>query len=119
MLYWFARISALLAIGFISLFALDSFESGPSISDQLMHFGMHLIPSLILLVVFFLACFFEKLGGIIYMLVGLGLAPVIYLHNYSINHSIWTSLGVIALINLPFILIGFAFWNRGRLKTRQ
>lgn len=116
-LYWFARITALLAIGFISMFALDSFESGQSISDQLLHFGLHLFPSLILLGVFGLACYFEKLGGLVFMLIGIGLAPVIYMHNYSLNHSLWISLEVVALINLPFVLIGFAYWRRGRLKT--
>lgn len=46
--HWLPRILCILAILFISMFALDSFEKGLSIGQQSAQFLKHLIPSLIL-----------------------------------------------------------------------
>jgi hypothetical protein len=118
-LYWIARIGSVLAIGFIGMFALDSFENSLPLSDQIVHLGMHLIPVLVLFFVFLLACFWERVGGIFYILIGLGLAPGIYLNNYALNHSVWISLGIIAVINLPFFLVGLVFFRRGVLRAKS
>ncbi|MCU0368442.1 MAG: hypothetical protein MUF39_06395, partial [Cyclobacteriaceae bacterium] len=46
--YWASRVLGILAILFISLFALDAFGSGLSIWQQIGGFLIHMIPSLAL-----------------------------------------------------------------------
>ena len=117
-IYWLPRIICIAAILFISMFAADAFESKLTIWQQLGHFFMHLIPSFILLGILLVAWKWEIIGGIIFMLIGLGFTPFIYAHNYQMNHSVWISLGIIALITFPFIVVGALFlvsnWQRKR-----
>ena len=102
------RVLSILAIGFVSLFALDSFEHG-TIGEQILAFLMHIIPSFVLIIILVIAWKWELIGGIMYILLGLALSPFIYSHNYRMNHSVWMSLEVIALITFPFILAGILF----------
>lgn len=107
--HWLPRILCIMAILFISLFALDAFSYGESTWDQILGFLMHLIPSFVLIGILLIAWKWEKIGGIIFILLGLGLSPFIFKHNYAMNNSISMSLGVIALITLPFVLVGILF----------
>jgi len=91
------------------MFALDAFEPGLTIWQQIGAFAMHLIPSIILLILLLVAWKRELLGGIIFLLIGLGLSPVIYTHNYSMNHSVWISISIILLITFPFVVVGVLF----------
>lgn len=109
LLFWLPRILCILAILFISLFALDSFDPGLTFRQQLTGFLMHMIPSLVLLGILVLAWKRELWGGIIFILLGLGFSPFIYSHNFSMNHSFWASFRVLLLITLPFVLIGALF----------
>lgn len=108
-IHWAPRIISILAIGFITMFATDAFNSPETFTNQLKDFFIHLIPTFILLGILLLAWKKELWGGIVFAALGLGLAPFIYLHNFSLNHSILTSLSVILVINGPFILTGFLF----------
>jgi hypothetical protein len=105
------RLLSICAIGFVSLFALDSFEHG-TISEQIFAFLMHMIPSFVLMIILAIAWKWELIGGFLYMFLGIALSPFIFMHNYRMNHSIWISLEVIALITFPFILAGNLFvWS--------
>jgi len=53
--YWLPRILCILAILFISLFALDSFDPELSLYKQLSGFLMHMIPSFILVALLIVA----------------------------------------------------------------
>jgi hypothetical protein len=108
-LYWTPRIICILAILFISLFAADSFGPGRTLWQQLGAFFVHLIPSFILLVFLLVAWKWELIGGIIFTAVGIGFSPVIYMKNYGMNHSVWMSLGIILMINFPFVVVGILF----------
>ncbi|MDO9258074.1 MAG: hypothetical protein Q7U54_21365 [Bacteroidales bacterium] len=107
--HWLPRIICILAILFISMFALDAFAPGLTIWEQLGAFAMHLIPSFILLAILIVAWKWELVGGIIFALLGLGLSPFIFMHNYEMNHSVGMSLGIIALITFPFFCVGILF----------
>ncbi|MBT8311036.1 MAG: hypothetical protein HKO72_03050 [Flavobacteriaceae bacterium] len=107
--HWLPRILCILAILFISLFALDAFSHGESTWDQIIGFLMHLIPSFVLIGILLVAWKWEKIGGIIFILLGLGLSPFIFNHNYAMNNSISMSLGIIALITIPFMVLGILF----------
>jgi len=116
LIFLLPRIICILAIVFISIFAFDAFDPDLTIWKQIQSFAMHLIPSFVLLLILLIAWKWELIGGIIFVLIGLGLSPVIYIHNYHMNGSVWMSLGVISMITLPFILVGVLFmlshWNK-------
>lgn len=108
-IYWLPRIISILAIAFISVFALDAFDPSLSIWRQLQNFAMHLIPSFILLLILLIAWKWELVGGIIFLAIGLVFTPIIYMHNFRMNGSVLMSLGVIMTITFPFILVGSLF----------
>ncbi len=115
-IYWLPRIICIAAILFISMFALDSFEPRLTIWQQLGHFFMHLIPSFVLLAFLLIAWKWEKIGGIIFLLIGLGFTPLIFMHNYHMNHSVWISLSIILTITMPFVVVGILFMVSNSLK---
>ena len=118
-LHWSPRIVGILAILFISVFALDAFEPGRTLWQQLAAFLIHLIPSFVLFLVLLIAWKREKLGGIIFLVLGLGLSPIVFIHNYQMNHSVWLSLGIIAAITLPFVLTGALFMANHYYRKRN
>jgi hypothetical protein len=107
--HWLPRIICILAILFISLFALDAFAPGLTLWQQIGAFLMHLIPSFILLALLVVAWKWELTGGIIFSLIGLALSPLVYIHNYEMNHSVGMSLGIISMITFPFVVVGILF----------
>ena len=109
LIYWLPRIICILAISFVSIFALDAFDPSLTFWQQLQGFAMHLIPSFILLLILLIAWKWELIGGIIFLLIGIGLSPFIFIHNYRMNGSLSMSLWVIIMITFPFILVGILF----------
>jgi hypothetical protein len=107
--HWLPRIICILAILFISLFALDAFEPELTIWQQIGAFLVHLIPSFILLVLLIVTWKWEFIGGIIFTLIGLGFSPFIFMHNYKMNQSVLMSLGIILAITIPFVIVGILF----------
>lgn len=103
------RILCMLAILFISVFALDALDPELSLWQQIVGFLIHLIPSFILIAILVLAWKREFIGGIIFILLGLGFSPIIYSHNYKMNQSFGLSLLIISLITLPFVIVGILF----------
>lgn len=103
------RILCIMAIIFVSLFALDSFNSEKTLFKQIQEFLIHLIPSVVLLGILILAWKKELIGGILFILIGLVFSPWLFIRNYQINHSVWTSLEVVLLISVPFIVVGLLF----------
>lgn len=117
-LYWSPRVLAILAILFVSLFALDAFHPGKPLTQQLADFLIHLIPSFVLLAVLLLAWKRELAGGIIFALIGLIMSPVVFMHNYRMNNSIGMSLFVILIITIPFLVVGGLFiWSHFRREA--
>lgn len=108
-LHWLPRILCILAILFVSLFAADAFESGLTVWQQLLGFIIHLIPSFILLAVLIIAWKWEYVGGIIFTIIGLGLSPLVFIHNHDMNNSIWMSLLIVLTITFPFVIVGVLF----------
>jgi len=108
-LHWLPRIICILAILFVSMFALDSFASGLTIWQQLAAFAMHLVPSFVLIVFLIVAWKWEFIGGIIFLTIGLAMSPFIFNMNYHRTNSIEVSLGIILMITFPFIVVGVLF----------
>ena len=118
-IFWAPRILSILAISFISIFALDAFQPDMTLWEQLRDFLMHLVPSFILLAILLVAWKWELIGGIIFVAIGLVLTPLIYIHNYNMNGSVWMSLGIIMLITFPFILMGVLFLLDYKINKKQ
>jgi len=108
-LHWTPRIISILAILFVSIFALDAFDSNQSIWQQIGAFLIHLIPTYVLLAILLIAWKWELAGGIIFSIISIGFTPFIYHHNFSMNHSVWMSIEIILMITFPFILVGVLF----------
>ena len=117
-IHWSPRVLCILAILFISIFALDSFTPEKTIWQQLEAFFIHLTPSYILLSLLLVAWKWEYVGGFIFILIGLVFSPIIFLHNYNMNHSIWMSLGIIMTITIPFVVVGILFIWSSKIKKR-
>lgn len=118
--HWLPRIICILAILFVSMFALDAFAPGLTIWQQLGAFFMHLIPSFVLLAFLIVAWKWEFIGGIIFTVIGLGLSPFIYLLNHSRNHfTVGTSLGIVMMITFPFVVVGILFIISHFLKKKE
>jgi len=118
-IHWTPRFLCILAILFVSMFALDSFDSKFTVWQQLQAFFIHLIPSYILIIILIIAWKREFWGGLILMVIALGFTPSIFIHNYHNNHSIWISLSIILMINFPFILTGALFMTSHFLKKKN
>lgn len=119
LLHWAPRIVCILAILFISLFALDAFEPGRSLGQQLGAFLMHMIPTFVLTILLLIAWKWEMIGGIIFTIIGIVMSPFIYQHNYRMNNSFWVSLEVILVITFPFIVVGALFITESIMKGRH
>ena len=108
-IYWSPRVLCILAILFISMFALDSFDPELTIWQQIGGFLIHLIPSYVLIILLVIAWKWELAGGIIFAALGVGFSPFIFIKNYHMNHSVWMSLLIILMITFPFFLVGGLF----------
>ncbi len=117
--HWLPRIICILAILFVSVFALDAFSPELTIWQQIGGFLMHLIPSFILLAFLIVAWKWEYIGGIIFAIIGLILSPFVFVMNYNRNDSIWMSLGIILSITIPFIIVGVLFVVSHFLKKKN
>lgn len=118
-LHWLPRIICILAILFISLFAADSFAPELNFWPQIGVFFIHLIPSFILMGILIISWKRELFGGIFFTAIGLLLSPFIFTMNYKMNHSIGMSLSIIALITLPFVIVGVLFLMSYFIKKKN
>jgi cell division protein FtsW (lipid II flippase) len=117
--HWIPRILCILAILFISIFALDSFSEETSFWLQIGAFLVHLIPSFFLLVILIMAWRRELTGGILFLVIGMVLTPFIYNKNYNMNNSIWMSLGIVLMITIPFVVVGVLFIMSHYMKKKN
>ena len=108
-IYWIPRIICILAILFVSMFALDSFDPKLTIWQQIGGFLIHLVPTYVLILLLVIAWKWELIGGILFAALGIGFSPFIFSHNYQMNHSVGMSLSIILMITFPFIFVGGFF----------
>lgn len=118
-IHWLPRILCILAILFISMFALDAFDPELNFWRQIGDFLLHMIPSFVLIIVLIIAWKREFIGGILFTIIGVAFTPFIYFHNYNMNQSVWLSLLIILLITMPFVLVGILFMVSHRMKKRN
>lgn len=117
--HWIPRLLCIMAILFVSMFALDSFSPGLTLWEQLGGFLIHLIPSFVLLTTLLVAWRWERIGGMVFMAIGLGLSPFVFGMNLERTGSMWVSLGIILMINIPFVMVGALFIISHHLKKKS
>ncbi len=116
---WTPRILCILAILFVSMFALDSFDPRFTVWQQIQAFLIHLIPTYILILFLVVSWKWELIGGLMLIILALGFTPFIFTHNYQMNHSAWMSFSIVLMINFPFILTGGLFVLSHFLKKKN
>ena len=95
---WTPRVLGILMCAYLAVFALDAFEPGRGVLRSLPAFGMHLVPSLALLLVVVVSWRWEWVGAIVFIVCAL-------LYTYWARaHPSW---GV--LIGGPLLIVGLAF----------
>lgn len=117
-LHWLPRIICIVAIFFFSRYALNAIESYLTIWQQILIFLVHLIPSALLIGLLIIAWKWELMGGILFTLIGLGLAPVIFQHYSNLHYSLVMNLGIVMMVGLPLMFIGILF-ILSSIKRRQ
>lgn len=98
-LFWTPRILGIIFILFISMFALDVFE-GYDFPMVLVALFMHLIPSFILLILLLIAWREDKIGGILYLVLGV---------IFTIFFRLYQDFISFLLIALPVFIVGTLF----------
>jgi len=105
------RAVGILAILYLSMFALDVFQPGEPWLSILIALAIHLIPSAVLVVVLVIAWRAELVGGIMFVVVSL--VPFALLRN-----PFWVNLLLAAPFTLTGVLFIAEYWMRGRSPTR-
>ncbi|MCU4155937.1 hypothetical protein J1N10_08110 [Carboxylicivirga sp. A043] len=108
-LYWTPRVIYIATVAFISLFALDAFDSTFNTWHQIRNFIMHMIPSFALIAFLIYVWRKELTGGSILIFLGLALSVLVFRHNFRMNHSVFKSLLPVFLLTLPFFITGILF----------
>jgi hypothetical protein len=106
---WAARILGILAIAFISLFALDVFSEGVGLGQKIVAFLLHMIPSFVLIIVLIIGWKHELVGGVLMTVVGLAASVFVYSLNYGRSHSVSRGLQTAAVTGVPFVIVGLLF----------
>jgi len=114
-LLWAPRALGIGVSLFLALFALDAFEPGTSVLQQVAGFATHLIPSILLLIVVALSWHREWIGGVVFLSLGL-------LYAWGAlgrDHLDWA-----LVISSPLVVTGalylWSWWHHhGRLVTQS
>ncbi|MCX6787115.1 MAG: hypothetical protein NTY93_01140 [Candidatus Kaiserbacteria bacterium] len=105
-LFWAPRVVGILAILFISLFALDVFQEGASIAQMFLGLAIHLVPIAMLAIFLVVAWKYEIVGGILF--VAISFIPFFLLRNL-----LWVN----AMLCAPFLLTGILFFVSSRTAS--
>lgn len=105
---WSARVIALLFIAFISLFAFDSFSGEESLTTQIGHFLLHLIPSFVLVTCLIIAWKNPTLGGFLFLVVAI---------IFTFYFGTFKKADTFIMISVPPIIAGILFLLSWKNKT--
>lgn len=97
-IFWTPRLLTILFAIFISVFALDAFADGGGFQKTVNAFLIHLIPTAIVVTILVLSWKREWIGGVVFLLLGIGYAVV------AVSHPQW-----ILVISGPLFLISILF----------
>ena len=107
--YWTPRVLAILFILFVSMFALDVFSEGYGLFKLIGALLIHLIPTFLLIPTLIISWKWGKIGGIIFVLLGILFIPMVKMREFSVY---------LVFAGIPF-LIGILFIIDSSLKKKQ
>jgi hypothetical protein len=108
---WVARGLSIAIALFTSIFALDVFTTSASWDTVIIDLCMHLIPTILVVFLLLIAWHWEKLGGLLYCLLG------IFYIFISIKANLhWTARLIIAL---PLLINGMLYLFVGFRKQKE
>ncbi|MFA6260305.1 MAG: hypothetical protein WC760_02470 [Bacteroidia bacterium] len=107
-LLWTPRVLGILLTCFVSLFAMDAFNTDHPVTADYPGLFMHLLPTLLILVMLLISWKKPLFGGILFILLG-------FAYSFkSLDHLNW-----ILVIGLPVFLIGALFIFSHLLSQKQ
>lgn len=114
-LTWLPRILSFAFMGFLMLFSFDVFAPDVSVGQALLGFLMHNIPVIVLAVIVALAWRREWVGAVIFAAAGFLYAALLIsdkgLRDYTPS---W-----IAIISVPALAVGVAYWIAWRQRISK
>ncbi|PLX11078.1 MAG: hypothetical protein C0598_08930, partial [Marinilabiliales bacterium] len=99
---WILRILLIIIILVFALFSLDVFEDGKGIWEIIAGLFMHNLPSLVMIIILFIAWKNELMGGVLLLLGVIGFGIFLF---FKIDNFMY---GTVILLGIPF-LIGIMF----------
>ena len=96
-IYWAPRVLAVLYALFISLFALDVFSEGYSITETIVALFMHMLPTLVVVIMLVIAWRWELIGGLLFILLA-GAFLVFFGRGGDLDTSL--------IVAVPLFLVG-------------
>ncbi|MBE3128229.1 MAG: hypothetical protein IMZ60_00930 [Actinobacteria bacterium] len=108
-IYYFPRILTILIVAFMAMFILEGFSPGFGWQDSL----MHLLVTLIALGATILAWKRPKIGGWIFVLLGLGLMYLLLFFRQQWWNGIIVG-GILLLTGILFLIEGFRKGNKNK-----
>lgn len=109
-IYWTPRIAGIVLTLFVALFALDVFEMGGTVWQQIGAFIMHALPSIIMGVILVIAWRWEWVGAAAFLL-----AALFFLRTLLGNPE--GALGMLLLFSGPMLVVAAAFWLNWKWRS--
>lgn len=109
-IYWLPRVLGVLFILFLALFALDVFIPGKTIGYYFVALFIHLIPNFVLLALLLFSWKYEKMGGVIFIL--LGVLSTVFFFNDGIYIDI-------LVLSFPIFVVGMLFLLHSRMGVKK
>lgn len=116
-IYWSPRISCMVLVAFMSLFALDVFEQGRTLGEMLLGFLMHMLPMIALAVVLVFAWRWPWVGVVIFGLAAFAFLILIFTGGIQ-------GLSTFLIFGAPLLMIALLFavnalWNQAIDSARH
>ena len=108
-LFWTPGVLGIVFAGFISIFALDVFGEGYGFWETVVALFMHLIPTFLVLIALVVAWRWERVGGVLFVLLGVAYILMAYPSE---------SLVAYLIISGPLILVGVLFLVSGCRRVK-
>jgi hypothetical protein len=102
-IHWMPRIAAILMILFVGLFSLDVFEPGAPLSQMLLGFLIHNIPTILLIVVLILAWIWPAVGFVAFLVAAACFAIISVRSGYFLPNLLFFMLPILFIAGLFYV----------------
>ena len=117
--HWLPRIISILAILFIGIYALFAYLNDQSAEQETGSYLFYLIPCFVFIILLIASWNWELTGGILFILIGFALSPLVFAYNYKMDELTSMSFGTAMSLAIPFIVVGILFILSFYMKKRD